>query len=127
MAGYLVGGKTGTADKISGGHYMEHSRRASFIGVFPITSPRYLVLAMIDEPKATTKTFGFANAGWNAAPTVGHIISQIGPLMGISPLETEVANVSEQQLLRPLGTDVLDRLQVNIGEDYANSETDEAE
>src|SRR5262249_6853189 len=42
--GYLVGGKTGTADKVSGRHYADRKLLSSFVGVFPITDPKYLVL-----------------------------------------------------------------------------------
>jgi cell division protein FtsI (penicillin-binding protein 3) len=124
VPGYLIAGKTGTADKVSGKKYAENSRRASFIGVFPANAPRYLVFVMLDDPKGNTKTYGFANAGWNAAPTVGHIVSQIGPLLGAQPLEPEMAEVAEQQTLRSLGPDVLARFQIGTGEDYASNETD---
>ena len=40
---------------------------------------------MLDEPKGTEQTHGFAYAGWNAAPTVAKVISRIGPLLGVLP------------------------------------------
>src|SRR6185312_10073428 len=43
VRGYLVGGKTGTADKIVNGHYVHNARLSSFVGVFPIDKPHYLV------------------------------------------------------------------------------------
>lgn len=86
-AGYRVGGKTGTAEKLgSSGGYKADSKMASFVGVFPIDDPRYVVLVMVDEPQGTKATYGFATGGWVAAPAAGRIISRIGPLMGIRPI-----------------------------------------
>jgi cell division protein FtsI (penicillin-binding protein 3) len=49
--------------------------------------PRYIVLAVVDEPKGTKKTYGYATGGWVAAPVVGRIIKQMGPLYGIRPVD----------------------------------------
>jgi cell division protein FtsI (penicillin-binding protein 3) len=85
VPGYQVSGKTGTAEK-SGAHgYRKKANLASFIACFPGNDPRYLVLVMIDEPHGNKATFGLAQAHWNAAPAVGHVIAQIGPLMGLEP------------------------------------------
>lgn len=83
--GYNVGGKTGTSNKVSGKGYDENALLSSFIGVFPIDNPRYVVAALIDEPKATKETFGYATGGWTAAPVVAKVISQMGPLYQIPP------------------------------------------
>jgi cell division protein FtsI (penicillin-binding protein 3) len=85
--GYLVGGKTGTAEKNKGRAYSQNARLSSFIGAFPMTDPRYLVLVMVDEPKGTKQSFGFATGGWVAAPAVARIVQQIGPLLGVQPVD----------------------------------------
>ncbi len=85
VIGYRVGGKTGTAEKIVGGRYSKTKNLTSFIGAFPMDDPQYLVLVMLDEPKATSKTYGFATSGWNAVPTGGHIVERIAPMFGIEP------------------------------------------
>ncbi len=86
-SGYLVGGKTGSAEKTtSRGGYSEHSLRTSFVAAFPIEAPRYVVLVMLDEPHGIKETYNFATAGWNAAPTVGSIVSKIGPMLGVFPM-----------------------------------------
>jgi cell division protein FtsI (penicillin-binding protein 3) len=85
VPGYEVAGKTGTAEK-SGAHgYRKKANLASFIATFPGNDPRYVVLVMIDEPHGNKETFGLAQAHWNAAPAVGHVIAQIGPLLGLTP------------------------------------------
>ena len=95
VPGYLVGGKTGTAEKAIGGRYKSDSMITSFVGVFPIDRPRYAVLTLLDEPKGTKETFGFATAGWTAAPVAGTVIERIAPFLGIptaiEPDETEEA------------------------------------
>ncbi len=89
VIGYRVGGKTGTAEKVINGRYSKERRLASFIGAFPMDKPRYAIIVMLDEPKATVGTFGFATAGWNAVPTAGKIIERIAPLLNIQPRYTE--------------------------------------
>lgn len=85
VPGYDVGGKTGTAEKVAVGGYKKKSVLSSFVAVFPIESPRYVVVVMIDEPQATKETYGFITAGWTAAPTAGRVIAQLAPLLGVAP------------------------------------------
>lgn len=89
--GYLVGGKTGTAEKAGVGGYRRHALLSSFVGAFPISNPRYVVFAALDEPKGNKSTFNFATAGWTAAPTVGRIVARIAPLLGVEPVPEEEA------------------------------------
>ncbi|MCR4378661.1 MAG: penicillin-binding protein 2 [Rhodospirillales bacterium] len=100
IPGYLVGGKTGTADKQVGGGYDKNARISSFIGVFPMTAPRYVVLVVVDEPKGTKETFGYATGGWVAAPAVGNVISRIGPLFGLAPDQSSA--VAEIEVGHPM-------------------------
>ncbi|MCR6632626.1 MAG: penicillin-binding protein 2 [Magnetospirillum sp.] len=85
VAGYDVGGKTGTAEKAVNGSYKKKAVLSSFVAAFPMDNPRYVVLASIDEPQGTKETYGFITAGWNAAPVAGRIIAQVAPLMGLMP------------------------------------------
>jgi len=85
--GYLVGGKTGTAEKQVNGSYKRNALISSFVGVFPATDPRFVVYIMIDEPKGIRESFGYATGGWTAAPVVGDVIKRMAPLMGIKPLD----------------------------------------
>ncbi len=85
VKGYDVGGKTGTADKQMGRGYRKDARLASFVGAFPIHEPRFVILAMLDEPKGNAKTFNFATGGWVAAPVVARLIERLAPLTGIAP------------------------------------------
>lgn len=125
--GYLVGGKTGTADKLAGKHYSENARMSSFLGVFPAAAPRYLVHVLLDDPKGNAKTYGFATGGWVAAPVVGKVVSQIGPLLNLPPLDPDVIAATERQLLRPLGAEVLESLNLkDEADDYASVESNRA-
>ena len=85
VAGYEVGGKTGTAEKAANGGYRHKSVLSSFVAAFPMDNPRYAVLIMVDEPQATKEAHGFITAGWTAAPAVSRVIAQIAPLMGLMP------------------------------------------
>lgn len=100
VPGYLVGGKTGTAEKVVNGRYAKNKLLTSFTAVFPMDKPRYLVLVMLDEPKPTAETHGFATSGWNAAPTAGKIVERIAPMLNIAPRQN-LPN-AEQLLRMPL-------------------------
>ncbi|MDE2228993.1 MAG: penicillin-binding protein 2 [Alphaproteobacteria bacterium] len=86
-SGYLIGGKTGTAEKDADGHYETHKLLSSFLGVFPINDPRFLVLVMLDEPHGDVRTSGFATGGMVAAPAVKRIVMRMAPIVGIPPID----------------------------------------
>ncbi|MFQ5774233.1 MAG: peptidoglycan D,D-transpeptidase FtsI family protein [Kiloniellaceae bacterium] len=99
--GYLVGGKTGTADKLVGGRYARDARLASFVGAFPMNDPRYVVFVMLDQPTGNKRTHGYATGGWVAAPVVRRVIERIGPLLRVEPVpETVEPDASERLLVR---------------------------
>ena len=85
VLGYEVGGKTGTANQISGRSYQEGSNMTSFVGAFPMSRPQYAVLIMVDRPQAIKETYGFNAAGWNAAPIGGNVIRRSAPLLQVVP------------------------------------------
>lgn len=91
VKGYFVGGKTGTAEKLSAAgngkrRYLKNSRFAGFLGVLPAEKPQYLIYIMLDDPQGTKDTFGFTTGGWNAAPTVGRVFTRMVSLYGIKPI-----------------------------------------
>ncbi len=85
VPGYRVGGKTGTAEKIENGRYSGNKRFNSFLAAFPMDDPQYVVLTVLDEPKAEAGGEGPATAGLNAGATAGAIIRRIAPLLGVMP------------------------------------------
>jgi cell division protein FtsI (penicillin-binding protein 3) len=93
--GYRVGGKTGTAEKLLNGHYTSSAVVTTFAGVFPMDEPRYVIVAMLDDPKATKNTYGFHTAGWNVAPVVSRTISRIAPMLGVRPDRNREPNMAE--------------------------------
>lgn len=93
VPGFMVGGKTGTADKPNGSGYHDRARISSFVGAFPMTDPRYAVYVVLDEPEGTEETFGFATGGWVAAPAVGNIIAGIGAIAGVMPVEESAPEI----------------------------------
>lgn len=83
VLGYEVAGKTGTANKLVNGRYIDKKVMTSFVGTFPASNPRYALMLMMDEPKATKETWGFVTSGWNTVPTAGKIIATIAPQLNI--------------------------------------------
>ena len=87
--GYLVGGKTGTAEKVAHRRYATHALLSSFIGVFPVNAPRFVVLISIDEPHGNKQSAGFATGGWIAAPAVRSTIERMASIVGIPPVDED--------------------------------------
>lgn len=83
--GYLIGGKTGTAEKVVDGRYSKTLNITSFMGIVPADDPKFLLLTILDEPKALPETYGFRTAGWNAAPLGGAVFGRMLPLLGELP------------------------------------------
>ncbi|MEJ0070118.1 MAG: penicillin-binding protein 2 [Pseudomonadota bacterium] len=104
VPGYFVGGKTGSAEKAGKGGYREKALISSFMAAFPMNDPRYVVLGLLDEPKGTKDTYGFATAGWTAAPLVGRMIGRIGPLLGMMPVDEAPLARQFAVDLHPAGT-----------------------
>ena len=98
--GYLVGGKTGTAEKQVAGRYKRKALISSFIGVFPMNAPRYVVMAHLDEPKGIKASYGYATGGWTAAPVVGKVIAQIAPLFGIAPVDESAPEIKRSLTMK---------------------------
>ncbi len=105
--GYRLGGKTGTAEKVSAhGGYARKALLSSFVAVFPIDEPRYVVLVMLDEPHGTKATGGYATGGAVAAPTLGRIAARIGPILAVDPSERAAKPLPAVQDARARGNGV---------------------
>jgi cell division protein FtsI (penicillin-binding protein 3) len=105
---YLVGGKTGSADKPKNGRYDHNSILSSFIGVFPMDAPRYAVFVMFDEPKGTKATGGFATGGIVSAPAVAEIITRSAPLLGVMPVNDKSYRIQKEFYYEPKTYDLPD-------------------
>ena len=80
-SGYLVGGKTGTAEKTNpAGGYFKKQNIVTLTSAFPMNNPRFIITVMIDNPKGNKRT-----AGWVAAPVVNKIVTRIAPVLNIKP------------------------------------------
>jgi cell division protein FtsI (penicillin-binding protein 3) len=86
VPGLRIGGKTGTAEKIVSGRYSRNARISSFVAAFPIDAPRYVVLAMVDEPQGNARTHNYATGGWVAAPVIRRVSERIAPILGVEPV-----------------------------------------
>ena len=98
-AGYLVGGKTGTAEQAGRGGYKRKRLLSSFVAAFPMHRPRYVVLALLDQPRGTRETHGYATGGWVAAPVVGRTVARIGPLLGVKPVDEQSQQIERRMRL----------------------------
>ena len=80
VAGYRVGGKTGTAHKLDGASYAADKYVSSFVGLAPASAPRLIVAVMIDEPTA-----GGYYGGTVAAPVFSSVMAGALRLLGVKP------------------------------------------
>lgn len=91
IAGYAIGGKTGTAEKT--GQVDEEGnpvddKIVSFVGIAPMDDPQYIVLVALDTPSKETGIY--ISGGVMAAPTVRGVLEDILPYLGVSRDLTEV-------------------------------------
>ena len=95
VAGYAVGGKTGTADKPRerGGGYYKDKTITTFASMFPAHKPQYVLVVTLDEPVETSGKKPRRTAGWTAVPVAAEIIRRVAPLLGLRP-EIEPAQLS---------------------------------
>ena len=85
VAGYDVGGKTGSA-QVPGRAWPLYPPCPAHLLLRRVSrshNPRYIVFVLLDQPHGTKETGGFALAGYTAAPLAGRVISRIAPLLGV--------------------------------------------
>ena len=100
IKGYQVGGKTGTAEKSIVGGYTRKAKVNTFVSIFPISKPKYVMVILIDEPKTSEdyiyeyknkkgsyKGTPFNTAGWTSVEVAGKIIQKIGPILATKYIE----------------------------------------
>ena len=97
--GYRVGGKTGSAEKPGKGGYSERKIISTFAAAFPMDRPRYVIVAMIDEPRGTMASSFQRTAAFNAAPVVGRLVPRIGPMLGVRPDANRDVDISDLRYL----------------------------
>jgi stage V sporulation protein D (sporulation-specific penicillin-binding protein) len=85
VEGYRVGGKTGTAQKVKDGKYLENNHIVSFLGFAPADDPEIVVYLAVDNPKGTVQ-FG----GVVAAPIVGNIIEDSLVALGVEKRKNQI-------------------------------------
>jgi len=94
--GYLIGGKTGTAEKLSKtGGYLKKQNIVAFTSAFPINNPQFIITVMIDNPKGQKFSYGYRTAGWVVAPVVKRLVTRIAPILNIKPQNENSLNFSQ--------------------------------
>lgn len=109
VLGYEVAGKTGTANKLVNGRYIDKKVMTSFLATFPASNPQYALFMMMDEPKATKETWGFVTSGWNTVPTAGKIISAIAPQLNIKA-NYDLDELRRNRIIEASGTETAKNL-----------------
>ena len=99
VAGFSIGGKTGTSEKID--VFDENGQRVldkivSFVGIAPMEDPQYIVLVALDTPSRSTGIY--ISGGVMAAPTVGAVMADILPYLGLQQHYSE-ENIASRQIV----------------------------
>ena len=89
VEGYEVGGKTGTAELIEDSQYHKKANLSSFIGVFPMSDPKYIILSMVRNPKGIEESYFNTTGAWVSAPIVSKIIKGMVNIFNIPPVDTK--------------------------------------
>lgn len=98
VKGAMLAGKTGTSEKNIDGRYVKDKLVSSFVGTFPANAPRYAILVSVDEPKGNKKSYGYATAGWVAAPAVGAVTQAIMTLENMAAADPAQDAIVESEL-----------------------------
>ena len=103
VAGFSIGGKTGTSEKID--VFDENGQRVqdkivSFVGIAPMEDPEYIVLVALDTPSRTTGIY--ISGGVMAAPTVGAVMADILPYLGVERVFSEEEAAGQQILVEDM-------------------------
>ena len=99
VAGYEIGGKTGTAQKSINGSYSKEKIN-TFVAIFPTSKPKYVLIVLLDEPKPNKEYVYYYRdgrppykgnwrntAGWTSVEVAGKIIEKIGPILATKYVE----------------------------------------
>jgi len=103
VAGFSIGGKTGTSEKIdvldeNGQPTLD--KIVSFVGIAPMEDPEYIVLVALDTPSRQTGIY--ISGGVMAAPTVGAVMADILPYLGVERQYSEDDLASRTVILEDL-------------------------
>ena len=103
VAGFSIGGKTGTSEKIdvldeNGQPTLD--KIVSFVGIAPMEDPEYIVLVALDTPSRQTGIY--ISGGVMAAPTVGAVLADILPYLGVERRFSEEDPASQTVVLEDL-------------------------
>lgn len=103
VAGFSIGGKTGTSEKID--VFDENGQRVldkivSFVGIAPMEDPEYIVLVALDTPSRSTGIY--ISGGVMAAPTVGAVMADILPYLGVERVYSEEDIAGKEIVLEDL-------------------------
>ena len=103
VAGFSIGGKTGTSEKID--VFDENGQRVqdkivSFVGIAPMDDPEYIILAALDTPSRTTVIY--ISGGVMAAPTVGAVMADVLPYLGVKQSFSEDDIAGKQIVMEDL-------------------------
>lgn len=103
VAGFSIGGKTGTSEKID--VFDENGQRVtdkivSFVGIAPMEDPQYIVLVALDTPSRSTGIY--ISGGVMAAPTVGAVLGDILPYLGVARRYTQEDAASREIVIKDL-------------------------
>ena len=124
VAGFSIGGKTGTSEKID--VFDENGQRVldkivSFVGIAPMEDPQYIVLVALDTPSRSTGIY--ISGGVMAAPTVGAVMADILPYLGVATNYTQEDIAGRRIVVEDLSGLTLKQAQAILKEQSLTAQT----
>ena len=90
VKGYEIGGKTGTAELLdNNGRYKKDANLTLFVAIFPVSQPKYAVMATIENPKKIKESNYSITAATVVAPLIKDIVNRMIEILGISVTKSQ--------------------------------------
>lgn len=104
LKGIMLGGKTGSAQKLVDGKYEDKKLITSFVGAFPIDNPKYSIYVMINEPKPSDEYGRCVLSSCNVVPIAREIVDSIIPILNVGYMPQEIIDEYDRKILEKLDT-----------------------
>lgn len=85
QSGYRIAGKTGSADILKDGKYLDDAVHAVFASLFPANNPQFVLVVALDDPGVHALGEEKRTAGFTAVPVAQEIVARAAPLLGLRP------------------------------------------
>jgi cell division protein FtsI (penicillin-binding protein 3) len=119
--GFLVGGKTGTAQKVdpNGRGYIKGGYISSFAGFIPATDPKFVVYVVVDHPRKNNAYYG----AQVAAPIFSRLASYAARRAGLAPVILSEKNLVDQNMMKKMSASTNVKIAKKMAKNFKNGKS----